>query len=159
MRTRKEWVIGPSFEEFFGSAERPVRYALCARYGFDTGREATAEAFAYAWENWERLEAMSNPAGYVYRVGQRIASRLSRRRPPALDRDTPVEDTQSFEPKLEPALRSLSLRQRQSVVLVHAIGMTHSEAAAMLGISASSIQRHLERGLARLRDEIGVEDA
>jgi hypothetical protein len=31
-----------SFEEFFARAERPIRYALCARFGFEIGREATA---------------------------------------------------------------------------------------------------------------------
>lgn len=153
-------MIGPSFEEFFGRAERPVRYALCARYGFDTGREATAEAFAYAWEHWDRLEAMSNPDGYVYRVGQRLAARLASRRDPTT---TPMaepspDDTPNFEPGLQPALQNLSLRQRQAVVLVHALGVTHTEAAALLGISASSIQRHLERGLTRLRRDLGVED-
>lgn len=59
-----------SFEEFFARAERPVRFALCARFGFEAGREATAEAFAFAWEPWERIAAMDNPEGYVYRVGQ-----------------------------------------------------------------------------------------
>jgi hypothetical protein len=28
--------------------------ALVAAYGFEEGRDATAEAFAYAWEHWER---------------------------------------------------------------------------------------------------------
>lgn len=151
-------MIGSSFEEFFVRAERPIRYALCARYGFETGREAAAEALAYAWEHWDRLSEMTNPTGYVYRVGHRLALRMARRR----DAATPVaepstDDTQTFEPKLEPALTGLSHRQRQAVVLVHALGMTQIEAGALLGISASSIQRHLERGLTALRRELGVE--
>jgi len=35
----------------------------------------TAEALAYAWENWDRLSSMKNPVGYLYRVGQSRARR------------------------------------------------------------------------------------
>jgi DNA-directed RNA polymerase specialized sigma24 family protein len=42
------------------------------------------------------------------------------------------------------------------VVLVSAYGLSQRETAQMLGITRSSVQRHLERGLARLRRELGV---
>jgi DNA-directed RNA polymerase specialized sigma24 family protein len=44
------------------------------------------------------------------------------------------------------------------VVLVHAYGMSHSEAADLLGLKRSSIQNHLERGLEKLRTDLGVHD-
>lgn len=154
----EEWRIGPrSFEEFFAQAERPVRFALCARFGFETGREATAEAFAYAWEHWDRIATMDNPEGYVFRVGQRIGGRvLSRPRP--VDFVPNTDDLPMVEPGLAPALAALSNRQRTVVVLVHGLGMTHVEAAGWLGTSASTVQRHLERAMPRLRVALGVSD-
>jgi RNA polymerase sigma factor (sigma-70 family) len=60
------------------------------------------------------------------------------------------------EPALPQALQRLSERQRVCVVLVHGYGWTHQEVADLLGISPSSVQNHAQRGLARLRDAIGM---
>ncbi|HDK45363.1 MAG TPA: sigma-70 family RNA polymerase sigma factor [Actinobacteria bacterium] len=54
------------------------------------------------------------------------------------------------------ALSHLTTRQRQAVVLVYGYGMSHTEAAALLGVKRSTIQNHVERGLDRLRSELGV---
>lgn len=43
--------------------EPRLRRALCAAYGMELGREATAEALAYAREHWRRLRVTDNPAG------------------------------------------------------------------------------------------------
>jgi hypothetical protein len=67
------------FEMFFTDAEPRLRRALVAALGGDRGREATAEALAWAWEHWERLRPMTNPVGYLYRVGR---SRTRGRRHP-----------------------------------------------------------------------------
>ncbi len=64
-----------------------------------------------------------------------------------------------IEPGLPDALNKLSARQRQVVVLVHGFEYTHQEVADLLGISRSSVQNHVERGLARLRSELEVSDA
>ena len=149
--------IGPgTFEEFFREAERPIRYALCARFGFQVGRDATADALAYAWEHWERISRMDNPKGYVYRVGHRLGSRAMGRRDPFVV-ETGSEDVLNVETNLLPALARLSDRQRQVVVMVHALGWTHVETAEFLGLSASSVQRHVERAMKKLRNALGVE--
>jgi RNA polymerase sigma-70 factor (ECF subfamily) len=121
------------------------------------GRDATAEAFTYAWENWERIRLMENPAGYVYRVGERAGRRLARRPEMRIDFSIPDDEQPMVEPGLAPALASLSERQRLVVVMVHALGWTHRETAEFLGLSTSSVQKHLERGLSRLRHSLGVE--
>ncbi len=143
------------FEEFFTGSERPVRFALSARFGFEVGREAAAEALAYAWEHWDRISVMENPAGYVYRVGYRVGVRTTRRVEP-IDFSRHGSEHSSFEPKLPSALSDLSNRQRTVVVLVHGLGWTHQETADFLGLSTSTIQRHLERGLEKLRRVLGV---
>lgn len=144
------------FEEFFAGSERPVRFALSARFGFEVGREAAAEALAYAWEHWDRISVMENPAGYVYRVGHRVGVRTARRVEP-VDFSRPGSEPSSFEPKLASALSDLSGRQRTVVVLVHGLGWTHQETANFLGLSTSTIQKHLERGLEKLRRVLGVD--
>lgn len=146
-----------SFEEFFAEAEPRVRYALCCGLGFDMGREAAAEAFAIAWTNWRRISAMENPAGYVYRVGQRFGRRMLRRRPPHFAPESHTEEIW-VEPALARALDKLPARQRTAVVLVHALGHTHREVASMLGVSVGTIQTHVARGVRALRAELGAHD-
>lgn len=68
--TKATTVTETEFTSFLETAEPRLRRALVGRYGPDVGRDAAAEALAYAWEHWERLRTMSNPAGYLYRVGQ-----------------------------------------------------------------------------------------
>jgi DNA-directed RNA polymerase specialized sigma24 family protein len=140
------------FCEFFARAEPRLRRGLVAAYGTERGREAAAEALAWAWEHWAEVEQMDNPIGYLYRVGQ------SRTRPP---KRRPVFDIPSrpevmIEPGLSDALAALTERQRVAVVLVHGFGLTQLEVAELTGISTSSVQNHLERGLRRLRRSLEV---
>src|SRR5260370_28444762 len=58
------------FERFVEEAGPRLGRALAALYGFEDGRDATAEALAYAWENWHRLQHIANLPGYLFRVGQ-----------------------------------------------------------------------------------------
>lgn len=144
-----------SFEAFFRRAEPLVRRALVAGYGPELGREAAAEALSYGWRNWERVRTMENSTGYLYRVGEGWARRQQRRRPVGFP---PVEIIDAgYEPGLGPALNSLTARQRQAVVLVAGFGLSHAEAATLLGLRRSSVQNHVERGMTKLRIALGVE--
>ena len=131
-----------------------LRLALLSAYGPEAGAEATAETLGYAWEHWDRIGAMSNPAGYLYRVGQSRARRY-RRRPVRLP--APIEASEPLvEPGLVGALEHLPERQRVSVLLVHGYGWTLRETADLLGIRRSTVQRHVERGLQSLRSALEV---
>lgn len=134
--------------------DRKLVLALTSAYGPEIGREAAAEALVYLSGHRERILAMDNPGGYLYRVGQSKARRFFRRRPavPEASEQTPPW----FEPNLVPALRAISPRQRVAVVLVHGYEWTQQEVADLLGISRSAVQRHLERGLVKLRAALGV---
>ena len=61
-----------------------------------------------------------------------------------------------MEPRLPAALGQLTRMQRVSVVLVHAMGYSSTEVGELLGLSRNTIQQHVNRGLARLRTEMGV---
>jgi DNA-directed RNA polymerase specialized sigma24 family protein len=142
-----------AFTDFVTEVEPRLRRAFTLLRGPDGGSEATAEALAWAWEHWSEVQAMANPAGYLYRVG----SSRTRRRAPRLPLAAPVEAA-GFEPGLVPALGRLSERQRAAVVLVHGCGWTHQEVADALKVSRSSVGTHVERAMARLRKELGVDD-
>jgi DNA-directed RNA polymerase specialized sigma24 family protein len=107
-----------AFEAFFERIEPLLRRALVATYGVDRGREAASEALAYAWQHWAKVQKVSNPVGFLYRVGQ------SKSRP----RRVPINFVRAectdhpYEPGLASALAALSESQRVSVVLVHAYG-------------------------------------
>jgi RNA polymerase sigma factor (sigma-70 family) len=60
------------------------------------------------------------------------------------------------EPALIPALVGLSEQQRVVVVLVHGYGWTQREVAELLALTPSTVQKHLERALARLRTALEV---
>jgi DNA-directed RNA polymerase specialized sigma24 family protein len=144
------------FERFVEEAGPRLGRALAALYGFEDGRDATAEALAYAWENWPRLQHITNLPGYLFRVGQ-TRSRL-RRQPVAELFDIGEGGDYRFEPGLPRALAALTQRQRLAVVLIHGYGYTLREVAELTGIRPTTVQNHLGRGLARLRNLLGVND-
>lgn len=148
--------MGMTFEEFAATSARKVRAALVAAYGPDVGMDAAAEAMAYGWENWERLEAMGNPAGYMFRVGQTAARKLNR--PQGLLPAPPPDRLPDVEPGLLPALNELSEGQRICVVLIHAYGWPQVEVAELLEIKPQTVRTHLQRAMARLQSALEVVD-
>ncbi len=145
------------FDRFVREAEPQLRRALVAAYGHAVGRDATVDALAWAWTNWERIEEMANPIGYLYRVGQTSAGRQHRPQPvPSHVEPATRAGMPWVEPDLEPALQSLSEHQRVAVVLCHGFGWTHREVAELLELSPSSVQNHVERAVAHLRRALHV---
>lgn len=143
------------FNEFARTAEPRLRQALCSRYGVETGREATAEAMAVAWEHWSRIRTHDNPVGYLFGVGRNKARGSFRRRRVVLW-STPDDVVPWVEPGLPKALALLSPNQRTVVLLIYCFEWTYAEVATLLGTSKTTIQNHAERGMARLRRELRV---
>lgn len=141
------------FDMFVTQTQPQLTRALTGHLPSAMVADAVAEAFAYAWEHRDRVLSMANPAGYLYRVAQS----KSRRRKQGLlpwQSDAAIPDV---EPGLPAALAALSPKQSEAVWLVHGAGMTHVEVAEAMGISASTVANHLERGMTRLRTDLGVE--
>lgn len=142
-----------AFTGFVADAEPRLRRAFTLLRGPEVGGDATAEALAWAWEHWAEVQQMGNPVGYLYRVG----SSRTRYREERFPHAPPPPEAPGFEPGLVPALARLSVRQRTAVVLVHGCGWTHQEVAEALGLSRSSVGTHVDRAMAQLRTELGVE--
>lgn len=144
-----------AFTEFVKEVESRLQHALIARYGLEVGRESAAEALAYAWEHWDKVQKMNNPAGYLFRVATSRSRRL--RRPMRVLPEVSVDAARWVEPGLPSALGRLSLNQRIAVLLVHSFEYTHAEAADLMGIAAGSLRKHLSRGMAKLRRDLEVD--
>jgi len=98
---------------------------------------------------------MSNPIGFLYRVGRSAARRYQR--PQAFLPAEPVPALPHFEPSLVPALEALTEPQRVGVVLVHALGWTLADTAAVLDVEVSTLRTHIARGMTKLRTALQVD--
>ena len=148
-----ETKLAESFTEFFRLVQPRLERALVAALGVEVGVEAASDCLTYGWKHWERVGAMENPAGYLYRVGRSQARRY-RRRPLVLPvvRPNPLP---WVEPGLPRALAGLSEKQRLSVILIYSLGWTQAEVGDLLGVSVGTVQTHAERGLRRLQRAMG----
>jgi DNA-directed RNA polymerase specialized sigma24 family protein len=141
------------FEEFVVAVRPRLLRAIAPARGLDGAEEGAAEAFAFAWEHWNEVRAMNNPAGYLYRVAQ------SRTRPrhsvvlPAPEAIGAID----VDPGLIPALLALPENQRAAVWLIHGCGWSYAEAADATGSSVSAVGNHVAKGLARLRKALEVD--
>jgi DNA-directed RNA polymerase specialized sigma24 family protein len=145
-------VVTKNFELFVTEVEPRLRRALAGHLPLPLIPDAVAEAFAYAWKHWDRVQQLDCPSSYLFRVAQSSSrSRLVGVLPGPDPARLP-----EIEPRLGDAMKSLSSQQRSVVWLVHGCGWTYSEAAEALHISASAVGTHLTRGMSRLRAYLGV---
>lgn len=153
-RGRLMQLVAPlsEFEAFVDDVGRMLERALVARYGLEIGREAAADAIAYAVEHWSDVAEMANPVGYLYRVGQSSARRHLRwQRPDVVVRE-PLSSDQVLDVDLQRALMQLRVEQRVAVFLVHCFGHSYREVAEILDTTTGNVTNHVSRGLARLRE-------
>lgn len=149
------------FAVFFDATERRLRLALTGAFGIEAGREAAAEALAWGWQNWDRVQRMDNPVGYLYRVGKTAALRAAdhdaRSDSMGVEVHPSAWELPSFEPNLAKFLAELPEQQRVSVWMVHGLGFTYQEVADLLDCSRPTVGTHVRRGLSKLRHHIGVD--
>ena len=138
-------------EDFLLKVRPSLMKAFLGSVGPERADDALSHAFAWAFENWDRLSGMDNPVGYLFRVGTTRST--PRKAPPALPAPPDV-GLPDFEPGLIPALLTLTTNQRTAVWLIHACGWTYPDAAEAMGIGESTVCTHATRGLAALRTEL-----
>jgi DNA-directed RNA polymerase specialized sigma24 family protein len=96
---------------------------------------------------------MDNPRGYLYRVA-RSKLRRSWRKEPLLP-PVPAVVSPEVEPRLPELLAALPERQRVAVYLMAGLGWTAREVGDVLGIAPTSVHTHYQRGIVKLRRQIG----
>lgn len=151
------------YREWFPSVARSI--ALVVR-DVDLAQELAQEGFTRLWRRWDAMESPDHARNFVFRVSLNEArSNLRRRRPfrllgldrgPAGDPSDPAESMTNRIAVFE-ALGSLSVRQRECVVLVDYLGYDGTTAGELLGIRPSTVRVQLMRGRAKLREALGEE--
>jgi RNA polymerase sigma-70 factor (ECF subfamily) len=152
------------FEAFF---EREARTLFRRLYAV-TGNAAEAEeimqdAFLALWERWDRVGAMEDPTGYLYRTsmnlfrkrGRRAALAIRRRLARAPD-PTPFAEVDEQQ-DLVAALRQLSPRQRAAVVLLDVLDYSSEDAGKALGVTAGTVRGLASRARETLRRRMSEE--
>jgi RNA polymerase sigma-70 factor, ECF subfamily len=149
------------FEGFFMSAFAKVRAATARITGPDLAEDLAVEAFARAFAHWGRVSRMESPEAWVVRVATNAALDEVRRKKAFLSaivaRDAPADIVERDD--VVSAMRSLTRRQQEVVVLRYIVDLPEAEVARVLGISAGSVKTHLHRAILRLRDQLSKEES
>jgi RNA polymerase sigma-70 factor (ECF subfamily) len=136
-----------SFEEFFRAEQLRLHRVLFAITGSrQEAEDIGQEAFLRAWERWDRVGDMDDPAGYLHRTAINLFRDRSRRLVLALRRVVRIsprpDEYDAFEARSVAAsvLGSLPPRQRAAIVLTEALGYSADEAGKLLGIKGSTVR-------------------
>ncbi|MGY1787459.1 SigE family RNA polymerase sigma factor [Geodermatophilus sp. SYSU D00698] len=147
-----------SFEDFV-SREQAGLLRLAVLLAGDRGHaeDLVQTALLKTYRHWGRVTRGGDPTAYVRRVlvtthtswRRRLASteQVVETLPDRADPARPREDDE----ELRAALRSLPPRMRAAVVLRYYADLSEQQAAEAMGCSASAVNTHTTRGLARLR--------
>ncbi len=149
-----------AFESFYQENFDAVVRAVCLADG--TSRDAldiTQEAFARAWEHWDRVTHVESPLLYTLRIARNLSTRNFRQalrlhRSLGLlqtGRSLDTEGQPDLRLAVEAALRRLPARQRWAIVLCDLAELQSDEAAKVMGCSPSTVRVHLARARKEMR--------
>jgi RNA polymerase sigma-70 factor, ECF subfamily len=147
-----------SFDDLFLDQHDRLYRALY----FITGSSADAEelmqdAFLKLWERWDRIHAIDDPVGYLFRVamnGFRMRARRARvaaRRVVHLEAARDPFDDIELRDDVRRMLGGLPPRQRAALVLTEILGYSSEQAARILGIRPTTVRVLASQGRAALR--------
>ena len=148
-----------SFEEFFVRERAELYSTLClVTRNRHEAEDLTQDAFVRVLERWDRVGALEDPRGYLYRTAMNAFRSRYRRALLAARRTfgtTRPDDAIAVVDDRDAALRALATltsRQRAAVVLTDLLGYPSKEVARMLGIRASTVRMHTSRAHAALKE-------
>jgi RNA polymerase sigma-70 factor (ECF subfamily) len=161
-----ELELARSFETFYEDEAR----TLFRRLWLVTGNRAEAEelmqdAFLKVWERWDRVGAMEDPVGYLYRAAMNLFRKRYRRAALAVRR------TVGFAPRTDAfsdaddrhvvhhVLATIPPRQRAALVLTEMLGFSSKEAGDALGVTDATIRSLTRHGRDAFRSVMEVDDA
>jgi RNA polymerase sigma-70 factor, ECF subfamily len=139
-----------SFEAFFMANERRLFRALYVLTGDrDDAEDLSQLAFCRLWERWERVSALDDPVGYLFRSAfnahhstVRRAVRAARRRfeHPAVTPAPLPADVAADRDSVVRLLATLTPRQREALVLTGLLDLSVAEAARIMHIRPSTVR-------------------
>ncbi|HYT79636.1 MAG TPA: sigma-70 family RNA polymerase sigma factor [Actinomycetota bacterium] len=126
--------------------------------------ELAQDAFLAVWERWDRVGAMDNPTGYLYRTAMNVFRKRRRRAALAVRRAVGLihaEDAfaaADARQMVARALAGLSRRQRAALVLTELLGFTSDEAGRALGITPVTVRVLASQGRATMKHSLERSD-
>ena len=149
----------PEFERFYREHRDRMARALAMTLGGDAhlGAEAADEAMARAYQRWDRVAHLDDPAAWVYRVGLNWATSVLRRRLRPMRAFVPHDPTDvdaPAEPTVLAALAALDVKHRAVVVARYYLGLSEAETAAALHIRPGTVKSRLHRALRSLEPRL-----
>lgn len=164
---RRQGAEGQTFEAFFADQNARLLRALYLLCGDAAEAEdLMQDAFMKVWERWDRVAAMDDPEGYLFRTGMNLwrsrgrrAMRAARRlallrRPESLDPSSTVDDHDV----VMRALAELTPRQRAAIVVTELLEYPPTEAARVLGVRPSTVRALTSQGRATMKRHLEVGD-
>lgn len=154
------------FEGFFSEeSEKLFRRLWLVTRDRGEAEDIVQEAFIVVLERWERVQAMEDPTGYLYRVAFNAWRRRARRAARAVQRlvSRPTETGDQFSSVdartvIGSALDALTPRQRAALVLTELLGMTSEEAASILKVRPVTVRVLSSQARGSMRERIGDTD-
>ena len=154
-----------SFEGFFEAEHARLLGALYLVTGnVQEAEELMQDAFLAVWERWDRVAAMDEPVGYLYRTAMnRFRSRLRRAARAARKVVGTAEGGDAFaaadeRDALARALATLPERQRAALVLTELLGYGSAAAGRILGVKDVTVRSLASQARAALRTQLGGPD-
>lgn len=143
------------FEEFWHQEHSNLARALAVTIGdVPLAAEATDEAMARAFQHWDRVSTLDNPAGWTYRVGlnwsRSVLRRVHRRPPVWLVQPGSHHDAPTLDPSIDAALQRLSPAQRAVVVCRLLLNLSEQQTATLLRIRPGTVKSRLARSIVLL---------
>ncbi len=153
-----ELVFEEAFEELYVRAYG-VAYQLLGRRS--ESEDVAQETLARAFVHWRKIRSYAE--AWVVRVAGNLAVDTWRRMQ-RVDASGDAERRNATSPgptgqrvDLHRALDALSRRQREVIVLRFLADLPEADVAKALGCSVGSVKKHGSRGLATLRNTMGVD--
>jgi RNA polymerase sigma factor (sigma-70 family) len=155
-----------SFDDFYHDERDGLFGALVLITGNrHEAEEITQDAFLALWERWDRVSAMEDPVGYLYRTAMNVFRKRLRRAAVALRRAVGRSEGQQdvfaavdARHVVTQALAGLSRRQRAALVLTELLGYSSEEAGRTLGIKPVTVRVLASQGRAAMRQSVGASD-
>lgn len=165
---REERVTEPddpsSFDAFFADESQTLfrRMWLVTRDRFEA-EEIVQDAFLSVYERWDRVSAMDDATGYLYRTAFNAWKKRGRRAARAMKQVVSLGATDDFEAAdartiVGEALEHLSPRQRAALVLTELLGFSSEEAGEILGIRAVTARVLASQARSAMRTYLGDPD-
>src|SRR5262245_14118253 len=154
-----------SFESFFEAEhDRLLRALYLVTGNAEEAEELMQDAFVAVWERWDRVGAMDEPTGYLYRTAMnRFRSRLRRAARATRRVVGAAEGGDAFAAAEERdavarALARLPERQRAAIVLTELLGYDSAEAGRILGVKDVTVRSLASQARVSLRSELEDRD-